>query len=74
MNTLNTQDFIKTINSLRLENKNKWYTWQGVINDKTVMVKGFGTWLQIFKVNGLHVPTCSDISVKEFKLLLSQSV
>lgn len=74
MNTLNTQDFIKTINSLRLENKNKWYTWQGVINDKTVMVKGFGTWLQIFKVDGLHVPTCSDISVKEFKLLLSQSV
>lgn len=71
---LNTQDFIKTIQGLRLDHKNKWYTWQGVVNEKTVQIKGFGTWLQVFKVEGLHVPTCSDISVKDFKLLLSQNV
>lgn len=76
MNTqnLNTRDFVKLINSLRLENKNKWYTWQGIVNNKTVFIKAYGTWLQIFKVDGLHIPAIMDIKVSEFKKVLIDNI
>ena len=74
MQNLNTTDFIKLINSLRLQNKGKWYTWLGTVNNKTVQIKAYGTWLLIFKVEGLIVPTSSDISVTDFKKLLSDNV
>ena len=74
MQNLNTVDFVKTLNTLRLQNKDKWYTWVGTVNNKTVQIKAYGTWLQIFKVDGFIVPTCSDISVTDFKKLLSDNV
>lgn len=43
---MKTDEFVKQINSLRLQNKNKWYTYQGTVNNKTVALKGYGTWLQ----------------------------
>ena len=74
MQNLNTIDFVKTLNTLRLQNKGKWYTWAGTVNNKTVQIKAYATWLQIFKVDGLIVPTCSDISVTDFKKLLADNV
>ena len=74
MNNLNTTDFVKTINSLRLANKNKWYVWAGLVNGKMIQIKAYATWLQIFRVDNLSVPTCSDISVTEFKKVLSDNV
>ena len=74
MQNLNKSDFIKTINSLRLANKNSWYMWQGIVENKTVRLKAYKTWLQIFEVEGLRVPTVSDISVSDFKKLLSDNV
>lgn len=74
MQNLNKVDFIKTVNSLRLANKNSWYMWQGTVENKTVRLKGYKTWLQIFEVEGLRVPTVSDISVADFKKLLSDNV
>ena len=74
MQNLNKSDFIKAINTLRLSNKNKWYTWQGIVDNKQVALKGYGTWLQIFRIDGLTVPTLSDISVADFKKLLSDNV
>ena len=74
MNNLNTTDFVKTINSLRLANKNKWYTWTGLVNGKMIQIKAYATWLQIFKVDNISVPTCSDSSVTEFKKVLSDNV
>ena len=74
MKNLNTIDFVKTLNTLRLQSKGKWYTWEGTVNNKTVQIKAYGTWLQIFKVASFIVPTCSDISVTDFKKLLSDNV
>lgn len=74
MQNLNKTDFIKTVNGLRLASKNSWYTWQGIVENKTVRLKGYKTWLQIFEVEGLRVPTVSDISVSEYKKLLSDNV
>ena len=74
MQNLNTADFIKTVNNLRLQNKGKWYVWQGTVNNKTVQLKGFNTWLQIFKVEGLQCGNCLDRSVKDFKNDLASAV
>ena len=52
-NTMNTQEFIKTINTLRLENKNKWYQWQGEVNGKQVALKGYNTWVQRLNVDNI---------------------
>lgn len=71
---MNTQDFVKEINSLRLANKGKWYTWQGVVNGKDVSLKGYNTWLQILRVNGLQCGNCADRSIKAFKSDLSEAV
>ena len=73
MNTIeNTEfteksDFVKAINSLRLNSKGKWYAWVGIVEGKKVELKGFGTWLQILRVNGLNHAPCPDIPVSRFK-------
>lgn len=71
---MNAIDFVKEINALRLQNKGNWYTWKGVVNNKQVVLKGYATWLQVFKVDNLTIPTVSDISVKDFKATLSNAV
>ena len=72
--TMNTQEFIKTINTLRLENKGSWYQWCGEVNNRNVTLKGFGTWVQRLKVDDTIHSGNMDVSVKEFKEFLSVSV
>ena len=42
--TMNTQEFIKTVNALRLENKGCWYQWCG---NMEVSVKEFKEFLSV---------------------------
>ena len=74
MQNLNTIDFVKTLNTLRLQNKGKWYMWTGTVNNKTVQIKAYGTWLQLFFVDGLQCGNCADRSVKDFKNDLTSAV
>lgn len=50
---MNVKDFIREINQLRLDNKEAWYEWQGEVEGKSVRLKGYATWLQVFKVDGV---------------------
>lgn len=70
---MNTLDFVKTVNKLRLDNKNKWYYWQGEVNGKDVNLKGYGTWLQIFKINNWDCSNVMEQKVGEFKKHLEKS-
>ena len=72
--TMTTQEFIKTINALRLENKGKWYQWCGEVNNHDVSLKGYGTWVQRLEVDGVIYGGNMDVSVKEFKEFLSVCV
>jgi len=56
----------QSINEARKNNKNKWYALRLEQDGKTVEVKGYNTWLQILRVNGINEPSRMDISVKEF--------
>ena len=66
-------EFITAINKARLANKNQWYVFNGVINNCTVKIKGYGTWLQILEVNGFYNGGCPDINVKRFKEVLANA-
>lgn len=68
----NIELFIKDINKKRLSGG--WYMFNGIVNNKSVVIKGYKTWLQIFKVNDYTVPCAMEISVKEFKELLLKGV
>ena len=68
---MSTQEFIKTVNTLRLENKGRWYQWCGEVNNYDVSLKGYGTWVQRLKVGDTIYGGNMDISVKEFKEFLS---
>ena len=68
---MNTQEFIKTVNTLRLENKNSWYQWYGKVNNYDVSLKGYDTWVQRLKVDDTIYGGNMDVSVKEFKEFLS---
>ena len=69
--TMNTQEFIKTVNALRLENKGSWYQWCGEVNSRNVSLKGYGTWVQRLKVGDTIHSGNMEVSVKELKEFLS---
>lgn len=69
---MNTVDFVKTVNKLRLDNKNKWYYLVGTVNGKDFKLKGFGTWLQIFKVNNWDCSNVMEQSVGDYKKHLAR--
>ena len=65
------ENFIKTINKLRLNNKNGWYYFNEIVNGKDIKIKGYNTWLQILKIDDISFPTTMNNSVKDFKKELS---
>lgn len=60
------QEFIAKVNASRKDNKNNWYTFTGTVENKSIRIKGFNTWLQVLEVDGLRFHTVMDISVKQF--------
>ena len=69
---MNTQEFISHVNGLRLANKNKWYYFSDIVNGKAVSIKAYGTYLQIFLVNGANITSPMDMNVTAFKSTLER--
>jgi len=59
--------FINIVNKLRLDNKNKWFYASEIVEGKTVALKGFGTWLQIYIIDGVDYSNPMERSIKQFK-------
>jgi len=64
---INSESFFKLINDARKSNKNQWYGFVGVVEGREVSIKGYNTWLQVYKVNGIDHSSCMDITVSRFK-------
>ena len=71
---MNTEQFVKEVNKLRLANKNQWYFLIGTVNGKDFKLKGYNNWLQIFEVNNWDCSNVMGQSVKGFKLHLQKMV
>lgn len=64
------QEFAKEIKAKRLTGS--WYTFSGEVDGKKIMLKGYKTWLQIYRVDGLNYGGMMDISVKDFNQILER--
>ena len=65
-------NIIKDINKLRKNTSNGWYVYHNY--DFNVHIKGYKTWLQICKINGIDYGYVMDISVKDFNSYLFNSL
>jgi len=64
------KDFIKEINNKR---KIKcWYYFNGIVEDKIIQLKGYKTWLQIYRVDEISFSCSSDVLVKDFHYNLNK--
>jgi hypothetical protein len=67
---MKVEDFIKELNTLRLSNskpRKEWYGGYFTVDNKEVKVKAFGTYLQVFEVDGIRCGGLCDITVTKFK-------
>ena len=64
---MEVKQFVDTVNKLRLVNRGKWYWFRGNVEGKAVRIKAFGTWMQIYDVDGVDYANCMERSVTEFK-------
>jgi hypothetical protein len=69
---MNTTDFVKEVNRLRITNRNNWYTTACFVNGKIVRLKGFNTWIQVIRIDDYSCSGLMDISVKDFKAQLKK--
>ena len=49
-----------------------WYFFHDKVEDKLITIKGYKTWLQVYKVNGTDYSNCMDVSVKQFEADLQE--
>jgi hypothetical protein len=59
-------EFAKRVNESRKANKNKWYTFTGLVEGKQIAISAYNTYLNIFRVDGVRYGGMCDISVKKF--------
>lgn len=57
-------DFLKLMNENR--KTNKWYIFEGIVENKTVRLKGFKNWLQVYFVDDINYGNNMNRKVKEF--------
>lgn len=65
-------EFLKAANSARLQAPNSWHIFKGKVGQNEVELKFFGTWNQIFRVNGqtkTHGPMEQKISAWKNEIL-----
>ena len=70
LNDISLDLFIKTINGMR--RLGGWYAYAGLVEGRMVRVKGYGTWLQTYQVDGVTFGGLHDRKVGQFKTDLLQ--
>ena len=58
---------VKRFNDLRLDNKDKWVTFSGVMHGFDVRYKAFNTSIQILNISNTEHGSAWDLKVAEFK-------
>ena len=74
MNFENIIDLIKYVNKQRLENKNKWLFLAIAYRGRNITIKSYNTWIQILFIGEKQLSGSMDISVKDYKTFLTNSI
>ena len=64
---MEVKQFVDAVNKLRLANRGKWYWFNDTVGGKAVRIKAFGTWMQIYDVDGVNCANCMERNLTEFK-------
>ena len=64
---MEVKQFVDAVNKLRLANRGKWYWFNDTVGGKAVRIKAFGTWMQIYDVDGVNCANCMERSVTDLK-------
>lgn len=68
-------DFFTDLNKTRLANKGQWIAFSGLVGNAEVQCKTFGhSYLQIFKINGLHCAGGIDSKVGQWKKMILEAL
>ena len=67
INATTTEDAVKQLNKLRLDNKGQWVFAEVNVNGLNYRFKFYNTWIQIAEFDGLRGSSGMDITVKQFK-------
>lgn len=72
----NTSDFVRDLNKARLQNKQKWIYYIGLVNGRRVEIKTFDCGdLQIVRVNGARANNREyDLSVGAWKSEIEKAI
>lgn len=73
-NYTDKKQFIKEYNTLRLKNKGRWIYFNGIIEDKEVIIKSYNTSIETLRVNGYEGGGVWDLKVSEFKNKILQAL
>ena len=73
LDNVSSEEFVKLTNKARLANKGHWYSATGLVNNKEIRLKAFGTWLQVLDVNAIRHGVSTNVSVAGFKEILSRA-
>ena len=65
---------IHRINTIRKENKGNWYYHSLTYKGKHILIKGYGTWLQRFFIDGVDYSNVPDQTVKQYLAHLEESL
>jgi hypothetical protein len=72
---MKVNEMVKAINELRIKNRNDWYFCTITTADgQRVQVKGYGTWLQKFLINGIDHSNGMGMKVGEYKDYVSSAL
>lgn len=67
LNFKKAEDFVKHVNKVRLDNKGKWWYVTAEVCGIKVSIKGYETWMQIYRVDGINCSNSLERSVANFK-------
>lgn len=69
-----TSDLMFELLAIRRANKGEWYWYKSEVEGMPVLVKGYGTWLQIFEINGIDCSNPMGQSVTAYTQWIDNAV
>ena len=74
-NYAKSKEFVNDLNKARLENKQQWIVYTGMVAGQDVRIKTFDTgYLQILEVDGVKHWAPMDMKVGAWKLAITEAI
>jgi len=69
---MTTVEFVKLVNDMRRNNKDRWVQTVQTVNGEPVRYKAYNTWIQILELKDFRTGNPHDQKVREYKAWLQE--